>query len=645
MAKRAKKVSPEKRGLGDLWVGKRRPVKGETTNVRFRIICAVCTILAVPVCAILIELTNFLFVTAASDERPIERKITKEKTNSRPIIKAETRIQAVRANADNAYSGNRIVGTSGLWTTVIDGEGEDKTCYMTTQALYGDHKRVLRIEHSPGWKWFNQIKYFHGESLESNNIVRFEFGDDVLNLNAINGKNAWLKEGGEHVFFNLIKNKNPEQIEMRVDDQYFIFDIREFNTALAVIDSHCGITDGYVLARTRPDTEYRIDSWLVGKSSLSDVIRAKKLAVGSKTDWLWFINTAESCDKLDVLFTLGSFRGYHDPQKLKDKELRVLWGKTVKNAKIVGVKEAPSKRLSIAISIDGKPLAEILKSYNGGDSISMRLLDTDDIILDDYFETQKTIWKLEGLESALAEQQGICHKTAADNQSTNSEKVARQEAPQIQEKSGAETDGKELPLKGNVSATDTPPLWDVGRFNGNPKMFRAQIAGHLSKSGRLGFFNTIDNCKLLAMVFSISTNKVNSLESIKGKTLRVVWNDTVQDAKITGTQAHDNSSGALMFFGQLDIQAIRKFHGDETDVSMQLLDTDDVVVNHYFDQPKNNWSLLGMDDALAETVGLCYIAAARAETAKGKSPQEKSTPENKLRKPSKEKMSFNERSL
>ena len=121
MAKRAKKVSPEKRGLGDLWVGKRRPVKGETTNVRFRIIFAVCTILAIPVCAILIELTNFLFVTAASDERPIEKKITKEKTNSRPIIKAETRIQAVRANADNAYSGNRIVGTSGLWTTVIDG--------------------------------------------------------------------------------------------------------------------------------------------------------------------------------------------------------------------------------------------------------------------------------------------------------------------------------------------------------------------------------------------------------------------------------------------------------------------------------------------------------------------------------------------
>ena len=88
-----------------------------------------------------------------------------------------------------------------------------------------------------------------------------------------------------------------------------------------------------------------------------------------------------------------------------------------------------------------------------------------------------------------------------------------------------------------------------------------------------------------------------------------------------------------------------RFHGDETNVSMQLLDTDDVVVNNYFDQPKNNWSLLGMDDALAETVGICHIAAARAEAAEERTPQENSTPENTPGKPFKEKMSFNERSL
>ena len=274
----------------------------------------------------------------------------------------------------------------------------------------------------------------------------------------------------------------------------------------------------------------------------------------------------------------------------------------------------------------------------------MRLLDTDDIILDDYFETQKNIWKLEGIESALAEQQGICLKTAAKIQGTNSEEVARQETPQERGKSGSVSDGKDLPLKEDVSATDTPPLWDVGRFEGDPKIFQAKIAGNLSKT-ELAFFNTIDNCNSLAMVFAVSTKKVIDLKPIRGKTLRVVWNDTVQDVKIAGTHAFDNSAAAMMFFGKLDIEAIRKFYGNETDVSMQLLDTGDIVVNHYFDKPKNNWSLLGMDDALAETVGICHIAAARAEAAEERSPLEKNTPESKPDKPSKEKMSFNTRSL
>ena len=52
-----------------------------------------------------------------------------------------------------------------------------------------------------------------------------------------------------------------------------------------------------------------------------------------------------------------------------------------------------------------------------------------------------------------------------------------------------------------------------------------------------------------------------------------------------------------------------------------------------------------MDDALAETVGICHIAAARAEAAEERTPQENSTPENTPGKPSKEKMSFNTRSL
>ena len=46
---------------------------------------------------------------------------------------------------------------------------------------------------------------------------------------------------------------------------------------------------------------------------------------------------------------------------------------------------------------------------------------------------------------------------------------------------------------------------------------------------------------------------------------------------------------------------------------MQLLDTGDVVIDRYFDKAKNVWLLDGMDDAISETVGLCFIAEARKE--------------------------------
>ena len=85
----------------------------------------------------------------------------------------------------------------------------------------------------------------------------------------------------------------------------------------------------------------------------------------------------------------------------------------------------------------------------------------------------------------------------------------------------------------------------------------------------------------------------------------------MQKATVKGLKNFDGSGGVLLSLGHKPVDELREFYKGVSDVSMQLLDTGDVVIDRYFDKAKNVWLLDGMDDAISETVGLCFIAEAR----------------------------------
>ena len=133
MVKKVKKVEKLKRGLGDLWVGRRLSLNPEDKNMKLRIGFAAAAILALPVTA--------MYVQTSPSEAESDRL---------PIVKAEVGSRVVTAKGEPIIVGLKNTGRYGRWNTFIDGRSSQKICYMTTNAVNtGSKKRVLRIEHAP----------------------------------------------------------------------------------------------------------------------------------------------------------------------------------------------------------------------------------------------------------------------------------------------------------------------------------------------------------------------------------------------------------------------------------------------------------------------------------------------------------------
>ena len=253
-----------------------------------------------------------------------------------------------------------------------------------------------------------------------------------------------------------------------------------------------------------------------------------------------------------------------------------------------------------------------LKNYKEDQVIKTQILDTNDILVDEYFEVKTHSWELIGLKNALKQQKELCTALAAKAEGKSSDIAADKMKEPNKESETDRNSASNSPKESNKF------LWDVGRFQRNPTMFTAQTSGQMDANGKLAFFNNLEGCPSLATVFTVYTSKRSNLDDLNGKTIRVVWNDTVQKATVKGLKNFDGSGGVLLSLGHKPVDELREFYKGVSNVSMQLLDTGDVVIDRYFDKAKNVWLLDGMDDAISETVGLCFIAEAR----KGMSRQE-----------------------
>ncbi|MDC0400170.1 hypothetical protein OAN59_10765 [Alphaproteobacteria bacterium] len=452
-----KKVKKLKRGLGDLWVGRRLSLNPKDKNMKLRIGFAAAAILALPVTA--------MFVQTSPSEA---------ESNSLPVVKAEAGPRVVTAKGEPIIVGLKNTGTFGPWTTFIDGRSSQKICYMTTNAVNtGSKKRVLRIEHAPSWDWFNQVKYQHGESLDDFMRVALQIIPKKAEILAVNDQNAWMEEERQHRFFKKIKAEATKTIDILLGTHTRVkFDISDFNAALAVIDSHCNTPKEAILARGGKVQQRTIlakaekkndclpyevaygskcffnhdekEKWEI-KQQLNqqpdwkaaaldenaEIFYAKVEGNITKTDWLGVINSIKDCSIGSLIFTVHTNK-VDNLDKLIGKKLHVGWNGDTIEVKVGSTKKFPkSSSVTAMMLVTEQSIANILKVHKDDKTIRMKLQDTDEIVISDYFDKPINLWSVIGMQDAAAKAMGLCAlntKEAKLENKTPKEKVKKDES-------------------------------------------------------------------------------------------------------------------------------------------------------------------------------------------------------------------------
>ena len=78
----------------------------------------------------------------------------------------------------------------------------------------------------------------------------------------------------------------------------------------------------------------------------------------------------------------------------------------------------------------------------------------------------------------------------------------------------------------------------------------------------------------------------------------------------------------MMIVLEESVADILKIHKNDKTVRMELKDTDGIIISDYFDKSINLWSLTGMQDAVAKSMGLCTLNTKEAKL-ENKKPEEK----------------------
>jgi hypothetical protein len=425
-----KKVNKEQ-SLYASYFGKRIAINSKNSTLKSRLISVVAALLALPA-------VGAFFYSASSFFKDPNRPI--------PLVKAPEGPHAVSVNGNKLSSDEKLIGQFGSWSAYVKGGVKDKSCYIVaSNPAYKD--RSFRIEHQPSWNWFSQVKYHHEDSLDPFKWIGFEINGETKWLFGNNGNRAWLEEWDQSQFFNAVKNKNINDFNIRLgEDMRVNFDISNLEAALALIDERCGASESVVQARDgmigkfvdaksdptnkclpyevrygskcffnheakakweREQLLKRQPDWRVARSkSGPNIFYAQVEGNIHKGGWLGFFNTIENCKQGALMFQINTDK-VDNLDALKGKNINTSW-----NGKKLQVKMRASKKFSSTIAammeVTVQNVNDILRVHEDDKFIEMKLLDTDTILVEDYFDKPSNFWSLAGMKDALTKLVGLC---------------------------------------------------------------------------------------------------------------------------------------------------------------------------------------------------------------------------------------------
>jgi hypothetical protein len=167
------------------------------------------------------------------------------------------------------------------------------------------------------------------------------------------------------------------------------------------------------------------------------------------------------------------------------------------------------------------------------------------------------------------------------------------------------------------------PDWRVAALTKDAEVFYAKVEGNITKTDWLGIINSTKDCAKGSLIFTVHTNKVANLDNLKGKKIRVGWNNGTIEVTLASTKEFPKTSSvsAMMLVTEQSIANILSVHKDDKNIRMELKDTDGILIDEYFDKSVNLWSLTGMQDAVAKAMGLCALNTKEAKL-ENKKPKE-----------------------
>jgi len=439
------KVNKEQR-LNASYFGKRVSVGPKNRPLKSRLIAVCVGVLALPV-------VGGVFYAASS--------FFKHPNNPIPLVKAPKGPHAVSLNGNKVPSDEKLIGQFGSWSAYVKGGVKDKSCYIVaTNTAYKD--RSFRIEHQPSWNWYSQVKYHHEDSLDPFKSIGFEINGETKWLFGNNGKRAWLEEWDQSQFFNAVKNKHVTDFNIRLgEDMRINFDISNLEAALALIDERCNATKVVTQARdgvvgkfidAKSDPKYkclpyevrygskcffnheakakwereqllkRNPDWRVSRYNTDGgIFYAKVEGNINKAGWLGFFNTTENCKEGALMFQINT-RKVDNLDALKGKKINAEW-----NGKALQVKVGPSKKFSSTLGtlmqVTAEKVNDMLSIHENDKFIEMKLLNTGNILIDEYFDKPSNIWSLAGMKDALIKLVGLCSLNTREAKSAKKEPI------------------------------------------------------------------------------------------------------------------------------------------------------------------------------------------------------------------------------
>ena len=138
----------------------------------------------------------------------------------------------------------------------------------------------------------------------------------------------------------------------------------------------------------------------------SNIFYAKVEGKINKAGWLGFYNTTDDCKEAAFMFQIDTNK-VDNLDFIKGKRINASWNGETIQVKVGAIKKFPPGVAALML-VTAEKVNDILRIHKNDKSIEMKLLDTDGIIINKYFNRPTNFWSLIGMKDALAKMVGLC---------------------------------------------------------------------------------------------------------------------------------------------------------------------------------------------------------------------------------------------